>query len=287
MTSYLFMPLMAIIVGFIAGIVARKNKILSKRKMIFSVLLLSVALCLPALLGFIRYVFTPYIYIALSLAYLALGCFGRTFVSHILSQTKKKDSFLTAFAFQALVCFIGAALFSCVFNLCSELKFGLWASTCLLSFLLPPLFMETFRRYMSIPPEIYKAWKYGDSGGMSEFIVSDSNRLLVMEIELYRTLTDLQPARFKVKAPDNMPFGLWFRYFISDCNLKRPHEPIEFDSIEEPYGWIFYVKPSFFIPRKYIDCDLSIQENGLREKHVITAIRVSEKNSSEIKQKTE
>ncbi|MCK9156984.1 MAG: TssN family type VI secretion system protein [Paludibacteraceae bacterium] len=40
------------------------------------------------------------------------------------------------------------------------------------------------------------------------------------------------------------------------------------------YGWIFYTKPSFFRPRKYLDPDLSFADNKFKENQLIIAKRV-------------
>jgi 3-phenylpropionate/cinnamic acid dioxygenase small subunit len=99
-----------------------------------------------------------------------------------------------------------------------------------------------------------------------------------MEIELYKTVNDTMPTKIKVKAPDNMTFDVWFMMFLTDYNYKFPREPIEYDDPASSYSWIFYVKRSFFVPRKYIDHELSIAENRIKEKHTILAKRVEEKN---------
>jgi len=281
LTSYLLMPLLSMIMGFIAYFMAKKNKLLTNRKLIFFVLLASVILCIPALLGFIPYAFMPYMYIGLQVFYLILGYYSVIFLRKNLKHFKKESTFTAIFLFQFLVMFIGAALFSTVFNLCSELKYGIWACTCLISFLFPPLFWETYNKYMSIPPEIYKTWKYVESDPYAT--PSDYDRLMVMEVELYKTPADAAPMKIKAKAPDNMLFGHWFKMLLSDYNYKFPREPIEYDDPVNTYSWIFYVKRSFFLPRKYIDYELSITENRIKEKHTVMAKRVSEKDKKEIK----
>jgi hypothetical protein len=283
LTSYLLMPILAMVMGFIAFFVAKRNKLLSNRKLIFYVLLMSVILCAPALLGFIPYVFMPYLYIALQALYILAGYYGVIFLrKHLPNIQERKNPFLIIFLFQFLVMFIAAALFSTVFNLCSELKYGIWASTCLLAFIFPLLFWETFNKYMIIPPEIFKTWSYAKITQTFSASV-DYDRLLVMEIELYKTPADTVPIKIKAKAPDNISFGVWFKMFLVDYNYKFPREQIEFDDPDHPYSWIFYVKRSFFLPRKYIDHDLTVVENRVKEKHTILAKRVSEVNNQDIK----
>ncbi|MDR2232004.1 MAG: TssN family type VI secretion system protein [Tannerella sp.] len=282
LTSYLFMPLLAMIVGFIAFYVAKKNKLFRNRKVIFLLLLAAALLCIPALLGFFPYVFMPYIYAGLLVFYLILGYYSVIVLRHYMEDLKKEKAFRFVFGFQCIIMFIAAALFSMVFNLCSELKFGIWASTCLLAFIFPPLFWETYNKYMVIPAEIYKGWKYSRSPDDFHEPV-DYDRLMVLEIELYRSLDAPSTLKIKAKAPANMPFGSWFKMFLIDHNYKFPGEPIEGRDDKDTYEWIFYVKRSFFLPRRYIDYELTVAENRLREKYTIQAKRVSETNNTIIK----
>ncbi len=74
-----------------------------------------------------------------------------------------------------------------------------------------------------------------------------------------------------------MNFGVWFQKFIDDYNLKFPNSPVQYKlSSGESYRWIFYIKPSFFKQRMFIDPDLDIEQNQITEKYAIYAKRVSE-----------
>ncbi len=280
-TSYLFMPLLAMIFTFIAYFVAKKNKLLRNKKCIFYILLASLILSIPALLGFIDYWFMPYVYLSLQVLYGVLGWYNIKIVSHFMPDVKDK-SYIVEFFAHFLIMFAGAALFSLVFNLCNELKYGIWASTCLLTFVLPTLYKALYEKYMAIPLEIYKVWKYSGSYDLSPFDKLDYNRLLVMEIELFKRVNDHAPAKVKAKAPDSMSFGVWFQKFISDYNMKSPKQPIELSDEADSYGWIFYIKRSFFHRRRYIDYEQSFIQNKLKERYTIVAKRVSEQTNEEV-----
>lgn len=279
--SYLFMPLLAFIFAFVAYFVAKKNKLFRNKKIIFYVLLASLILSIPALLGFVNYWFMPYIYLSLQILYGILGWYNIQLVHHFMPDIEKKP-YLVEFFAHFLVMFVGAALFSLIFNLCNELQYGIWASTCLLTFLLPSLYKTLYEKYMAIPLEIYKVWKYTGSYDLSLFEKMDYNKLLVMEIEVFKSVNDFAPAKIKAKAPDSMSFGVWFQKFISDYNMKFPKQTIEMLDGTELYGWIFYVKRSFFHRRRYIDYELTITENKLKEKYTIVAKRVSDQTNEEI-----
>ena len=296
-SSYLLMPLLAIVFGIIAFIMAKRSKLLQNRKLIFFILLVAVALSIPALLGFINYWFMPYIYLALQLFYLVLGSYNIRWLKYFMNKTKggrlktektnEKDttSFYVYFFIQFFMMFVGAALFSLVFNLCNGLNYGLWACTCVLPFILPPIYWETYKKFLAIPPEIYKEWRYSENEDLSFFESMDYDRLLVMELELFKMVKDAEPFKLKVKAPDNMPFGVWFQKCLYDYNIKFPQSPIQIqDENKAFYNWIFYVKQSFFHPRKYIDYELTIDENKIKEKYTIIAKRIHKIEEEQVKE---
>lgn len=290
--TYVLMPLIAIIMGVIAYFLAKKNKLLKNKKLIVYIIIGSLLLSLPGFLGFIDYWFMPYAYIGLQVLYLLLGWYNIKLVRRFYPDIEKageEKPYYVEFFIHFIMMFIGAAFFSLIFNLVNELQYGLWACTCLITFILPTLFKKTYDSYMNIPLEIYKVWKYSDNADLSHFDVMDYNKLHVMELEVFKEVSDPTPSKIKAKAPDNMPFGIWFQKFLADYNTKFPTTPIDVRdrATSEIYSWIFYVKPSFFLPRKYIDYELSIIENKLKEKYTIIVKRVSEQTNEEIRKKLE
>ncbi len=273
LTTYMIMPLLAILFTFIAYLIAKKNRLFSNKKAIIYILVTGVLLSLPALLGFVDYWFMPYIYISLQVLYLILGWYNIKFIRKIIPNLKDRP-YIVEFFVHFIIMFIGAGLFSMIFNFCNELQYGLWACTCVLTFIFPSLFKETYDKYMEIPLEIYKVWKFSHHEDLSHFEFIDYNKLTVLELEVFKKVNDKTPSKIKAKAPDNMPFGIWFQKFLSDYNKKFPLTPIILQDEDGDFGWIFYIKRSFFHPRKYIDYDLSITENKIKEKYTIIVKRV-------------
>lgn len=274
-SSYLLMPIIAVIMVFIGTFVAKKNKLLKNRKLIFFVLLGALVLSLPGLLGLIDYWFMPYVYLSLQVLYLILGWYASKFIHKMLLKVKDDVPYYLEFGFLFLMMFVGAAFFSLIFNLCNELQYGLWACTCLLPFIFPSLLVKTYNIYMEIPLEVHNVWRYSYNEDLSSFESMDYNKLLVMELEIFKQVNDPAPSTVKAKAPDNMPFGVWFQKFLTDYNIKFPRTPIDVMD-KEAYGWIFYIKRSFFHPRRYIDYEKTIVENKIKEQYTIIAKRVSE-----------
>ena len=282
LSSYLLMPILAVIFTFIAVLISKKNKLFSNKKAIFYILLVGLILSVPGLLGFLDYDFMPYCYVILFILYLVLGGFNikwmRNFIPNLKNENNPKPYYVE-FLLHFVIMFIGAAFFSMIFNFCNELNYGLWACTCVFAFVFPSLFYETYQKYMEIPLEVNKVWYYAHSEDLSKFEYMDYNKLMVMEIEFFNKVDQNHPTKVKVKAPDNLAFGIWFQKFLIDYNHKFPLTPIELrDKDEDFFGWIFYIKRSFFLPRKYVDFELTIPENEIKEKHTIIAKRVSSEN---------
>ncbi len=272
--SYLLLPLIGIILAFIAVVIAKKNKIASNKHLIAYILLSAIIITIPALLGFIDYAFMPYWYICLQIFYLFLGVLNMKVSQYNFPKLEEKP-FYMQFGFSFVIVFIGAAFFSMVFNMFNELQYGLWACTCTLTFLFPPLFKQTLDKYMDIPTEIYKIWRYSDKD-LPIFESIDYNKLMVIEVEIYKNVGDTNPTKIKAKTPDNITYGMWFQKFLHDYNLKFPTAPIQTNDGSKAFGWIFYYKQSFFHFRKYIDPDQTIVENKIQEKFIIVAKRVQE-----------
>lgn len=272
--SYLLLPLIGIILAFIAIIIAKKNKIANNKQLIIYILLSAIIITIPALLGFIHYGFMPYWYVFLQIFYLFLGVLNLKVSRYRFPKLEEKP-FYIQFGFNFIVVFIGAAFFSMVFNMCNELQYGLWACTCTLTFLFPILFQQMLRKYLDIPAEIYKIWKYSEKD-LPIFESIDYNKLMVIEVEIFKNVGDTNPTKIKAKTPDNLAYGLWFQKFLHDYNLKFPLAPIQTGEEGKAFGWIFYYKQSFFHFRKYIDPDQTITENKIKEKFIIVAKRVKE-----------
>lgn len=289
--SYLLLPLLGLLFLILGIIIAKKTKLLKNKKMVIYFLAAAIILALPGLLGFIDYWFMPYVYIGLIVFYILCGCWNIRLLYSIEPKFKEDFAYYAEFLFNLFLMFLSLALFSLLFNLMNELKYGIWAATCVIAFILPSLFYKTYISYIEIPIEIYSVWKYDKDLDLSQFDSMDYNKLHVMELELFKNVNDPIPSKIKAKAPDNLVFGVWFQKFITDYNVKFPSTPIAVDNQTyktdtdfdldssfnfEIYTWIFYVKPSFFLPRRRIDFTKTIKENRLNEKYTIIAKRVSE-----------
>ena len=280
LTAQIILPIIAILIGVIAVFVAKKQQLLSDKKAVLYVVLSSLLFSVFGWLGFLQVDFMPIGYVLLQLFYLVMGYFNYIYLKEFCKFLIDSHfwKFLLVILIQLL---ISIALFSLFFNISNDFKYGFWASTCLLPIVVSPLFVQTFQSYLKIPIEIYKIRTYdGNTLNNSSSSIENEN-LLVFEIEFYKNLTDEKPIRLKAKATKEMIFGDWFELIISDYNARKTSSLIEYYDKKEEYGWIFYTKPSLFSPKKYIDPDLSFQENKLSEKNMIIGSRIFEVAESE------
>lgn len=274
-SSYLLMPLLTIIFGVAAYFIARKNKLLNNKKLIVYLLLCGIVLALPGLSGFLDYHFMPYVYILLVVLYWVGGYYNRILLRKLFPSGNEQPSFGIQSLLTVSVLLLGAGLFSLVFNLCNELQYGIWASTCLLPFVFPLLYAQTVACYFDIPVEIYKVWKYSEEYD-SDTLYINRERSIVVDVELFRKVDDPVSERITGKASEDVIFGQWFQRMIDDCNLKSPSSPIVYQQDGGAYyEWVFYTKSSFFRRRFYLDPDLTLAGNKLRRHDVIIAKRVA------------
>ncbi|NDV69997.1 TssN family type VI secretion system protein [Dysgonomonas sp. 25] len=270
--TYILLPVIGIVLGIVMMFVAKKNQLLSNKKVIFYFLLSCIVLAVPGVFGFIDYWFMPHFYILLQLIYLFLGWYNLKLLPKVLKEVNDKPYYVE-FLIVFITMFVAAALFSLIFNLCNELQYGLWACTCLIPFIFPTLFRKAYRSFMEIPLEIYKIWSYLKEKPGVDIETFDQNRIIVVELELTKEVSDIKPLNIKAKASEEIPFGIWFKVFIDNYNKKSPQNPIIYTDYENSYGWIFYTSSTILGRRKYIDPELSFAKNKIKERNVIIGKR--------------
>lgn len=273
---FLLFPLIFIVSTAVLSIINKKNQFLNNKRLIISVLLIGIILAIPGFLGFLNFNFMPWGYIICCIFYILTG----TVFVYLLTKYYPKDV-LERKVFIFFATFISAILsvylYQLAFNWLSNVRFGWWGAGSIAWFFVPLMFWWAYVSLLSIPSEIYKIWKYPSTPLDINMDHVDFNKLLVLELELYKKSSDPEPLKVKVKAPENMNFGIWFHKFIDDYNLKFGKNPVEFrDEDQDGYRWIFFIKTSFFKRNIFIDPDLDITENGISEKMTIYAKRVTE-----------
>ena len=271
--TYLIWPVLGLVLVVMGVFIAKKNALLANKRLIGYFFGAIVILVLPSLLGFLNYNFMPYGYIGLTLLYMILGCYNLKFISWIFKDQTKYIQELTITLFLTL---IGMVFFSLIFNLCNDIKYGLWASTSMLSMLFVSLFMKSYRLFLDIPTPIYKIWQFSDSESVEMYGQVDFERLKVVTLELYKKEGDKEPLRLKGKVPDDILFGVWVKCLIEDYNKKFPLSTIDYADMDGEQSWIFYRHNNVFLPKHYIDHELTVRNNQIKENSFIVAKRVKE-----------
>lgn len=273
--SYILFPLLAAIMAAVMFIFNKKNRLMSSRRLIVTILLTSIVLAIPALFGLLGLHFMPWGYLFGQLSYLLLGVLAVFLLArHNPDALEHRKGMIILLG--AISVLLGIYLYKLVFNRLSDLDYGWLAGTSVLMFFVPLIFWWTYMAMISIPSEIYSVWYYPRGTQPMDMFDVDIDKLKVLEVELFKAVNDPSPLKVKVKAPPEMSFGVWFKKFIDDYNIKFPRNGINFVAEEgEAYGWIFYLKPSFFSRKQFIDPAVTIAQNQVNEKHTIFARRVT------------
>lgn len=256
-------------------IISKKNGLLSNTRLIFFVLLSSILLGIPGLLGLLESAFAPWLYLMAQGYYLILGIIFVQAYEHYVGKSVTKYKIALHLLVMGIIVFLGAYIFAVVYNWLHKDAFGYIGATSLLIFIIPTIFYWTYIAFINVPFEIYKVWAYPKGTDEIDFDGLDFNKLLVLDIEFSKYPDAEDRLRVKAKAPADITLGNWFRKFIDDYNYKFPASTIEYiRSDGDMHSWVFYCKKSFFHRRRMLDPDLTIAENRIKERVKITSKRV-------------
>ena len=273
------MPLFAVIMMVILGIIRRNKPAIKIKTIIIYFLLCSLCLAIPGIFGFAGNLFNPYWYLISQIIYLILGIIHVNLLHRFFR--KHLDSLGMSILFESILSItciaFGGYLFYLIFEWMSKgMGYPIMAATSMIIFLVPMFFYYCYIQFISIPFDIYKTWRYSPDQKLPDFEGADFDRLMVLNVELSKNLEDANRFRIKAKTlPTGVTFGDWFYRVVDDYNHKNPNSVIHLSDLEkEPYYWIFYTKKSFFSFRKYIDFDQDISTNGISENEVVICKRV-------------
>jgi len=276
---YILMPLFAVIMMVILGIIRRNKPAIKIKTIIIYFLLCSLCLAIPGIFGFAGNLFNPYWYLISQIIYLILGIIHVNLLHRFFR--KHLDSLGMSILFESILSItciaFGGYLFYLIFEWMSKgMGYPIMAATSMIIFLVPMFFYYCYIQFISIPFDIYKTWRYSPDQKLPDFEGADFDRLMVLNVELSKNLEDANRFRIKAKTlPTGVTFGDWFYRVVDDYNHKNPNSVIHLSDLEkEPYYWIFYTKKSFFSFRKYIDFDQDISTNGISENEVVICKRV-------------
>lgn len=273
--THLLFPIITLVMVAAMIIINKKDALLSTKALIAFVLIGSLVIALPGVATLLGPGYIPLIYIYIQIIYIGIGYIYMTKVtSYFSGEDEWYNKGMILLCTLAILC-LGSYLFSLVFNYLGEFSYGLMASTATYTFILPLLVKWAYNALLEIPTEIFKIWKYNPHYREPDFTSETIDIIRLLEVELSKTPDDQNLIKVKAKAPVMFTFGDWFQMFIHDYNQKYLENPIHYKSNDgELYSWIFYIKPSVSMSKKYIDHEVSIAENGIEEKYTIICKRV-------------
>lgn len=273
--TYLMLPIIVFIGGFFLTVQNAGKKFCTNKKLIFLILMVGALLGIPGLMGCLKLDYMPWGYLLSMLYNVFIGVLLIYALTRRYEYEFNSNKIFVAF-FMLIAGLLGAYIHMNIFVLFAEPQLGIWAATSTTSCMLPFFFYWSYIALMAIPAEIYKVWQVPLSPLQVELEGMDFDRMLVLDLEVFRSPLDSQPIRVKVKAPADMNFGNWFHKFIDDYNVKFPNTPIIYRDLEQKsFYWIFFVRKTIFRRNVFIDPDLTIQQNSIHEKLTLHAKRVS------------
>ena len=281
----LFVPIVVFIISLIGMIVlffiAKRDQIISPKKIIFLVLIGALILALPSTLIFTGLPFISALYFFSAVYSLLIGYIYIIYYPRMLLKPEQESRWWF-FLILLTTALMGASYIVVIFYFLSDINYGLMAFYPILYVFIPFFFKSTLESLLDIPLEIYRVWYYGEAQE-TKWFDDDFNRMFVFEIELYKKCADVNLTKITAKAPENIVFKVWFQRFLDDFNKKNPQKPIERATCnEQSFGWIFYVKPRFWPIKRPINFDKTILENKITGRDTIVAKRVAERKEIDL-----
>ncbi len=279
--KYLLAPILVIITLIIMKTLAKGKEVLKMKPLIVFILLLSLILALPSLLGLLKYEFVWGGLIISTITYLILGyclnLFSKSGMFKSIGFNDKKGLMIFAYSISVI---LGSWIYYLAFTWLSKLSYGVWAMSNTLWFLAPALYVFSREKFVIIPPAFYDLWRPQEN----KIEVSDEEywnnidtfRLMQVTLKVKRNINDSQHATFSVKMPEDVTIGRWFKRFVDDQNIRFPNEVIEMDNEQGDYGWIFYTDKWLPFPlfTRTLNFKETVLENNIKNKMTVYARRV-------------
>ncbi len=156
-----------------------------------------------------------------------------------------------------------------------EMNYVWYLIATLLFFVIPTMCYTLFETAISVPAKLHKRWFYPINSRYPPPQISEMRNVIIINFVFQKKANDSQIINFKVKAPKAIDFGRLFYYFINDYNEKNPGAHIKYlDENDQPYGWYFHTKPKWFSSSDYIDADVAIDTNNLKDGDTIICQRI-------------
>jgi hypothetical protein len=207
--------------------------------------------------------------------FLLYGIMNYYLIPRYLKWSNDDNSFWQELLFTLTAALLGGIAFISLYHSFNQDELEYIMASSILTFLIPFLFYQAFKKAVAIPPKIRKQWLYPVHEEIEEPDEKKLKNMLIISFEFEKQTEDLHFTNFRAKAPTDMEFGQLFYYFINDYNERHPNSKIEFISGSgASHGWIFYKKPRWHsVFTQYIDAEKTIYNNHIKENEVIICTR--------------
>jgi hypothetical protein len=208
--------------------------------------------------------------------FLGLGILHAWLVSRMFPVEDAQKAFGFRFVFTLTISLFGFLLFVLLFRYFNQDGYQYLMGAAVLFFLVPIFVHRAFLAALAIPPAITKRWVYPVHQRVEEPNHDQLKNMFIVTFQIQKRVTDPHYTHFRAKAPAGMEFGSLFYYFINDFNDRNPADKLEFmDEAGNPQGWTFYKKGKWYnFQTHYLDADLAVSNNRLKENDIIICHRV-------------
>lgn len=276
--KYLLVPLFVVVILFIMNGMKNLKRKLSMKKAIVFILIASLIIALPALLGLLKNEFVWGGLILTIACYIGLGLFFWKFsASDIFKAIGIGESTGGIILLLLVATALGSWVYYLAFDWLSGLPYAFWCALNVIWFIIPYIAMLSRKLFLLIPPPIYAPWEleYG-TFDRNYWDNIDSFGFKSVKVKINRKIGDRFYASLVVRLPDGISLGNWFNWFIEDQNRRFPQNKIEIEKDGCKVGWTFYTSRWFSYPFliRILDPNKNSEQNGIKNNRPIYIRRV-------------
>lgn len=253
-----------------------RNFLRARKKVFIYAILFMLAFALIALLGYKDLIPDPNVLLLVfQVFFLLMGIVHSRTLYHYFDWSSQR-SFLPELIFSLFIWFLGLIPFLTIYSALNDSGYQYLMLAASVFFIIPMFFVKAFESALSIPGPEMRRWFYPVHDRIPEPDTDELRKPRVISFVLPKKTDDQKLIDFRAKAPEEMPVGRLFYHFMEDYNQKHRDQLIDFaDKFGRPYGWLFYFKPRWYLfySKYYIDPNLSVMDNKIRENSVIVCER--------------
>ncbi len=216
------------------------------------------------------------LFISFQAVFFLLGI-GFCFILYRVLYWTKEQNFWYELLFLLSGSLMNISFFFLFYSFLADNQYNFLYITATFFFLLPFFVFHTFEKGILIPRKRIRTWECPSDLEVPNPSKYELQKPFVVSFFMKKTSNDRKAKNYTVIAPREMPFGKLMFYFIKEYNQRNSEYPIQYlhRNSNNAQEWIFFFKPRWYFPFvRYIDPELTVLENRLKEKSVIVCKRV-------------